>query len=153
MLFRSNNVYNTKRQDLLAAQTIRGDILSADGEVLATTDIDTDERRYPFDKIFAHAIGYASNGRMGIEQSANMFLVSSNVSLNDKLQNDLAGEKHMGNTFITTFDAKLQKIAYEALGLYDGAVVITEPATGKILAMVSKPDFDPNTIQDRKSVV
>lgn len=143
-----NNVYNTKRQDLLAAQTIRGDILSADGEVLATTDIDTDERRYPFDKIFAHAIGYASNGRMGIEQSANMFLVSSNVSLNDKLQNDLAGEKHMGNTVITTFDAKLQKIAYEALGLYDGAVVITEPATGKILAMVSKPDFDPNTIQE-----
>lgn len=143
-----NNVYNTKRQDLLAAQTIRGDILSADGQVLATTDIDTDERRYPFDKIFAHAIGYASNGRMGIEQSANMFLVSSNVPLNDKLQNDLAGEKHMGNTVVTTFDAKLQKIAYEALGLYDGAVVITEPATGKILAMVSKPDFDPNTIKE-----
>lgn len=143
-----NNAYNTKRQDLLAAQTIRGDILSADGEVLATTDIDTDERHYPFDKIFAHAIGYASNGRMGIEQSANMFLVSSNISLNDKLQNDLAGEKHMGNTVVTTFDAKLQKIAYEALGLYDGAVVITEPATGKILAMVSKPDFDPNAIQE-----
>lgn len=143
-----NNSYNTKRQDLLAAQTIRGDILSADGEVLATTDIDADERHYPFGKIFAHAIGYASNGRMGIEQSANMFLVSSNISLNDKLQNDLAGEKHMGNTVVTTFDAKLQKIAYEALGLYDGAVVITEPATGKILAMVSKPDFDPNAIQE-----
>ena len=47
--------------------------------MLATTDIDTDERRYPFDKIFAHAIGYASNGRMGIEQSANMFLVSSKL--------------------------------------------------------------------------
>ncbi len=143
-----NNPYNTKRQDLLAAQTIRGDILSADGQVLATTDIDTEERHYPFDKVFSHAVGYASNGRMGIEQSTNMFLVSSNVPLNNRLQNDLAGEKHMGNTVVTTLDAKLQKIAYDALGLYDGAVVITEPSSGKILAMVSKPDFDPNTIKE-----
>lgn len=63
-----------------------------------------------------------------------MFLVSSNVPLNNRLQNDLAGEKHMGNTVVTTLDAKLQKIAYDALGLYDGAVVITEPSSGKNLS-------------------
>lgn len=143
-----NNSYNAKRQDILAAKTIRGDILSADGQVLATTLGDTDERYYPFGDVFAHAVGYASHGRMGVEQGANMFLVSSNVSLGSKLQNDLADEKHMGNTVVTTFDARLQKIAYDALGLYSGAVIITEPATGKILAMVSKPDFDPNTIGD-----
>ena len=33
--------------------------------------------------------------------------------------------------------------AYDALGSYDGAVVVMEPETGRILAMVSKPDFDP----------
>lgn len=143
-----NNSYNAKRQDILAAQTIRGDILSADDQVLATTLVNTDERYYPFGEVFSHAIGYASNGRMGVEQSANMYLVSSNMSLNNKLQDDLADEKHMGNTVVTTFDSKLQKIAYDALGAYDGAVIVTEPATGKILAMVSKPDFDPNTIND-----
>ncbi|MDE6910649.1 MAG: FtsW/RodA/SpoVE family cell cycle protein, partial [Lachnospiraceae bacterium] len=143
-----NNSYNAKRQDILAEQTTRGDILSADGQVLATTLADTDERFYPFGNIFSHAIGYASHGRMGVEQSANMYLVSSNISLNDKLANDLANEKHMGNTVITTFDANLQKIAYDALGIYDGTVIITEPSTGKILAMVSKPDFDPNVIGD-----
>ncbi|MDE7476408.1 MAG: FtsW/RodA/SpoVE family cell cycle protein, partial [Lachnospiraceae bacterium] len=68
-----NNSYNAKRQDILAAKTIRGDILSADGQILATTDADTDERQYPFGKIFSHAVGYASNGRMGVEQSDNMF--------------------------------------------------------------------------------
>lgn len=143
-----NNSYNTKRQDILAAKTVRGDILSADGQVLATTLANTDDRYYPYGEVFAHAVGYATHGRMGVEQSANMFLVSSNVSLGSKLEDDLADEKHMGNTVVTTFDAKLQKIAYDALGLYKGAVIVTEPSTGRILAMVSKPDFDPNDIGD-----
>lgn len=142
-----SNDYNAKRQELLAARTIRGNILSADGKILARTIEDTEERDYPFGEIFAHAVGYASNGRMGVEQSANIYLVSSNISLNSKLKDNLEDEKHMGNTVVTTFDSELQKIAYDALGMYDGAVIITEPSTGKILAMVSKPDFDPNTIE------
>ena len=143
-----NNSYNAKRQDILAEETIRGDILSADGQVLATTLAHSDDRYYPYDKVFAHAVGYATNGRMGVEQSANMFLVSSNISLGNKLQNDFANEKHMGNTVVTTFDSRLQKIAYNALGTYEGTVFVTEPSTGKILAMVSKPDFNPNTISE-----
>lgn len=143
-----NNSYNVKRQDIIAERTIRGDILSADGQVLATTLADTEERFYPFGNVFSHAIGYASHGRMGVEQSANMYLVSSNISLDNKLADDLADKKHMGNTVITTFDAELQKIAYDALGVYNGTVIITEPSSGKILAMVSKPDFDPNAIGD-----
>ena len=83
---------------------------------------------------------------MGVEQDANIYLVSSNISLGDKLADDLADERHLGNTVTTTFDSKLQKLAYDALGIYNGAVIITEPSTGKILAMVSKPDFDPNEI-------
>lgn len=143
-----NNSYNAKRQDIVAAKTVRGDILSADGQVLATTLENTGERYYPFGEVFSHAIGYASHGRMGVEQSANMFLVSSNISLGSKLQDDFADEKHMGNTVVTTFDTRLQKIAYTAMGLYSGAVIVTEPSSGRILAMVSKPDFDPNTISD-----
>ncbi len=143
-----NNSYNAKRQDILASQTIRGDIMSADGEVLATTLDGSDERYYPYENIFAHAIGYADKGRMGVEQSANIYLVSSNISLNDKLQDALSDEKYMGNTVTTTLDATLQKAAYSALGAYDGAIIVTEPSTGKILAMVSKPDFNPNEIDE-----
>lgn len=141
-----NNIYNTKRQEILASKTTRGDILSADEKVLATTLAGSDERYYPYADLYAHVVGYASNGRMGVEQNANIYLVSSNIPLNSKLSDDLAGEKHMGNTVVTTLDSRLQELAYDALGMYEGAVIITEPETGKILAMVSKPDFDPNTI-------
>lgn len=42
----------------------------------------------------------------------------------------------------------LQNAAYNALGDNKGAVVVMEPSTGKILAMVSKPSFDPNNVSE-----
>lgn len=142
-----NNPYNAKRQEILANQTIRGDILSADGELLATSS-GKEKRSYPYGRMFSHVIGYSTNGRMGAEQLANIYLVSSNISLNDKLMDDIADEKHQGNTVITTLDSRLQKAAYDALGLYEGAIIVMNPETGAILAMVSKPDFDPNQIDE-----
>ena len=56
------------------------------------------------------------------------------------------GTKNTGDTVVSTLSADLQTTAYNALGDRRGAVVALEPSTGKILAMVSKPDFDPNTI-------
>ena len=49
----------------------------------------------------------------------------------------------------TTLDVNLQQVASTALGVYRGAIVVTEPATGRILAMVSKPDFDPEKIEEQ----
>ena len=43
-------------------------------------------------------------------------------------------------------DYEAQAAAYNALGDYEGAVIAIEPKTGKIAVMVSKPDYDPNTI-------
>ena len=48
----------------------------------------------------------------------------------------------------TTLDVKLQEVADQALGVYRGAIIVTEPSSGKILAMVSKPDYDPNQIEE-----
>lgn len=145
-----NNSYNAKRQDILAQQTIRGDIYANDGTVLATTVLrdGKEERYYPYDDMYAHTVGFSSKGKMGIEQIANIYLVSSNVSLNNKLSDDIEGQKHKGNNVYTTFDPVLQKAAYDALGLYSGAIVVMQPKTGEILAMVSKPDFNPNNIDD-----
>lgn len=143
-----NNSFNP-RQELLANQNIRGSIYSADGEVLAKTYVSedgTEQRYYPYSNLFAHVVGYSTKGKTGIEYSENMKMITSHASLSNKIQNELNAEKNIGDSVITTLDVSLQQKAYEALGVYSGVIVVTEPATGKILAMVSKPDYDPNEI-------
>ena len=44
------------------------------------------------------------------------------------------------------WSTSLQQTAYNALGDNRGAVVVIEPKTGAVLASVSKPDFNPNTV-------
>lgn len=144
-----NNSYNS-RQDILIAQNTRGTIYSNDGQVLANTVIDdqgNEKREYPFSNMFAHVVGYASKGRFGIEAQANYYLIQSNAKMYDKAASEMSGEKFPGDSVITTLDVHLQEIAYRSLGAYKGAVIITQPSTGKILAMASKPDFDPNEIE------
>ncbi|MBO4548930.1 MAG: penicillin-binding protein 2 [Abditibacteriota bacterium] len=49
-----------------------------------------------------------------------------------------------GNTLHLTVDSRLQKAAWDALDGKTGALAAVEPGTGRVLAMVSRPDFDPN---------
>ena len=53
-----------------------------------------------------------------------------------------------GNNLVLNLDAKLQEIVYAALGEFRGALVAIDPATGGVLAFVSKPGFDPNLFVD-----
>ena len=108
----------------------------------------TEVRNYPYHNIFSHVVGYATKGRTGIEATENMNMLNSHASITNKIQNELNEEKNYGDNVITTLDTALQQTAYTALGVYQGAVIVTEPSTGKILAMVSKPDFDPNQISE-----
>lgn len=140
--------YN-KRQDTFADRVVRGELLTDDGTVIAKTEVSSDgtERRvYPYEDLFAHAAGYASHGKSGIELLANYQLLSSHAYFLERFVNEVQEEKNIGDNVVTTLDFELQKAAYDALGGYDGAVVAMEPSTGKILAMVSKPDYDPNEI-------
>ncbi|WP_195988298.1 penicillin-binding transpeptidase domain-containing protein [Clostridium sp. D53t1_180928_C8] len=54
----------------------------------------------------------------------------------------------VGNGVVTTLDTTLQQVASDALGDNKGAVVALNPKTGEILAMVSKPTFNPNNLAD-----
>lgn len=143
-----NNPYNT-RLDSFAERIIRGDIVSDDGTLLATTKTDAEgneKRTYPQGRKYAHVIGYAENGKAGLESSCNFELLRSHSFILERVVNEMEGGKNQGDTLVTTLNDDLQQAAYEALGDRKGAVVVLAPDTGKILAMVSKPDFDPNTI-------
>lgn len=144
-----NSPYNT-RQDTFSDRVIRGKIMSSDGEILAQTDVYEDgseHRIYPYSNMFAHVVGYDSNGKSGLESEANFHLLSSHSLFLDQMKNEFMGRKNYGDTVISSLSTTMQSTAYYALGDRRGAVIAMEPSTGRVLAMVSKPDFDPNTIE------
>ncbi len=135
-------------------------------------------RLYPKNGFAAHAIGYVGQvseamlnqpqyemyqpgsvvGQSGIEQWYNDLLMgedgSRRVLVNStgkevgKLSNKAAVP---GHPLKTTIDLDLQKAAEEALEGKNGAVVAMDPRTGDILALVSRPTFDPNEFAVRIS--
>ncbi len=143
-----NSPYN-KRQNSAAERVIRGDIVSEDGEVLATTRTNEDgseSRVYPHGDVYAHVVGFDSHGKSGLESTANYELLTSHANILDQIINGFREVKNPGDTLVTTLNNSLQETAYTALGDYQGAIVAMDPETGAIKAMVSKPDFDPNEI-------
>lgn len=135
----------------MSKTVIRGEIQDRNGVVLARTDVNEEgeeTRVYPFGSVFAHPIGYSTKGTTEIENTANYYLLTSNINRKDKFYNELLEQKSPGDNVVTTLDANLQQFCYDALGDKKGAIVVMEPKTGKILAMVSKPTFDPNTLNE-----
>lgn len=145
-----NNSYNPM-QEVLIAQNIRGPIYSRDNEILAQTVVSkdgTETRFYPFYNIFSHIVGYSQHGTTGVESQANYYLINSNQPFTERMTADFNGEKYLGDGVVTTLDVGLQKVAYSAIGGYSGAIVVSNPKTGEIYACVSKPDYDPNEIDE-----
>lgn len=143
-----NNSYNA-RLDRFSDRIVRGKIMAGDGTVLAETQVDADgneTRVYYYGSVFDHAVGYSAKGKTGIEALANFYLLTSHVNLLEQVGNELSGRKNPGDNVYTTLDAELQQAAYAALGDRKGVVIAMEPDTGKVLAMVSKPGYDPNTL-------
>ena len=143
-----NNSYNA-RLDRFSDRIVRGKIMAGDGTVLAETQVDADgneTRVYYYGSVFDRAVGYSAKGKTGIEALANFYLLTSHVNLLEQVGNELSGRKNPGDNVYTTLDAEVQQAAYAALGDRKGVVIAMEPDTGKVLAMVSKPGYDPNTL-------
>lgn len=143
-----NSSYNV-RLDTMADRVVRGQILDNAGNVLAKTEVaedGTEKRVYPYGALFAHVIGYDSHGKAGLESEENFNLLTSHAFFVERILKEVREEKNIGDNVITTLDTSLQEAAYDALGDYKGAVVVMEASTGKILTMVSKPDFNPNKL-------
>ena len=143
-----NSPYN-KRQSAQANLVRRGSIVSIDGVTLARTETDdegNETRVYPYANEYAHVVGFLTHGKSGLESIANYQLLTSHTNIIDQVINEFLKRKNPGDNVITTLNAGLQDAAYYALGDYRGAIVILDPQTGAIKAMVSQPAFDPNTL-------
>ncbi|MBT1182409.1 penicillin-binding protein 2 [Bifidobacterium sp. CP2] len=132
----------------------RGSILAADGTVLAKSEPVNDafkyQRSYPQGSLYAPVTGYFSISQRadrGIEASRNSLLSGESNSLFwQRIKSTLTGSENKGATIETSIDTKLQTIASQALNNQQGAVIAMEPSTGRILAMVSNPSYDPNQL-------
>ena len=137
---------------VLAAQRVqRGDILTSDGVVLATSireDDGTYTRTYPEGGFAAHVVGYYSlrYGTAGLEGAENEYLAGTKgySSWSEALAT-LSGSGRTGDTLTLTLDSRVQAAAEAALGGYAGACVVMT-TDGAILGMASAPTFDPGDV-------
>jgi penicillin-binding protein 2 len=135
-------------------------------------------RLYPKNGFLAHLIGYVGEvnpemlntprfelynagdivGQSGVEAEYNDILMGKNGSRRVEVNSKGQEVRELSDTPATvgqdlklTVDIDLQIAAEEALGDKDGAIVAMDPKTGEILAMASRPTFDPNDFAVRVS--
>lgn len=141
------------RRNSESARLVRhGMIVDKNGEKLAYSEKTSSgfKREYPYGAITAHLVGYDSPkyGKAGIESTYNSYLTGMNNQLRHLGPISRLLTQQDGNNVVVTIDAALQETAYRALGDNRGAIIVMNPHTGAILAMVSKPSFNPNTLDE-----
>ncbi len=155
------------RVAVMADDNARGDIYAADGTVLAQsvpTPAGTNRtaykydyvRQYPDGPLYAGITGYDSAlyyGTSGIEEQYDSYL-DAHPQAPHTLSQLLFRENPpvITDNVTLTVEPKLQEAAWQALTTLppgannDGAVVVLDPKTGAVLAMVSNPTYDPNAL-------
>ncbi|MFE9766291.1 peptidoglycan D,D-transpeptidase FtsI family protein [Streptomyces sp. NPDC005808] len=105
------------------------------------------KRTYTDGSLYAAVTGYSSQvyGATQLEGIYQDLLDGTDIQLKTPLDTITDKRADPGDV-ITTIDPDVQKAAYEALGDKKGAAVAIDPATGKILAVVSTPSYDPSRI-------
>ncbi|WP_309735398.1 penicillin-binding protein 2 [Chamaesiphon sp. OTE_75_metabat_556] len=163
-------------RDLTDAQITRLQEYGAEKEGI---DVDIESvRYYPGGQLAAHVLGYTGEmndrelderrsqgyrlgdvtGKMGLESTLESRLrgewggTQVEVDGKGRLQQFL-GQKvsKPGQDVNITLDLDLQKVAEEAIGKHKAAIVAMDPRTGEILAMASRPAFDPNSLSGQIS--
>jgi len=130
----------------------RGPIVVGGESIASSTAVDDPfgyQRSYANGALYAPVTGFYSIvfSRSGIEDAMNTELNGTADSLfYNRLQDLITGRQPQGAIVELTIDPVIQQAAWDALGDQRGAVVALDPRTGAILAMVSKPSFDPNLL-------
>jgi penicillin-binding protein A len=132
----------------------RGSIVAADGTVLAENapappgDEFNFQRNYPLGDLFGNVTGYYtfSFGSTQLERTQNDVLMGdTDAQKLTALTGLFSGTDNTGSV-VVTMRPDVQQVAADALGTREGSVVVMDPHTGAVIAMVSNPRFNPNDI-------
>ncbi|RZU66943.1 cell elongation-specific peptidoglycan D,D-transpeptidase [Microterricola gilva] len=130
----------------------RGPILAGGAPIAESVPSDDN---YLFQRVYSNGALYAPvtgffpvNGEpTALEGKLNSYLSgTANAQFLDSLERLFTGQGRKGASVSVTIDPVAQQAAWDALGDYTGSVVVTQPKTGRVIAMVSKPSYDPNTL-------
>ena len=135
-------------------QIRRGSIFDRNGEVLVESTPDTNQavtRHYLHPETYS-AIGYFSEryGVGGTEAGYDAILRGDDL-VHDwglYLSNDLLHRPQVGSDIRLTLDLKIQQALANAMAGQSGAAIVLAVPSGQVLAMVSLPDYDPNTLDE-----
>lgn len=137
------------RVDMVNPDIIPGSIMDRNHKVLVVTKSSAGQnstiyyRDYHKDSRYAaHIVGSRKYG-IGAEVLYVKYLLGYDNNLFERIYQKAFLEHEQGNNVILTIDIHLQKYIYQAMGEAKGSVVLMNPKTGEILAMVSKPSFNP----------
>lgn len=151
---------DNRRTQLETYSHERGQILVGGRPIAYSTPTDDNlqwQRRYSEPELYSHITGYYSftyGAGGGVEQAANGLLSGQDDQLfYDRITSTIAGREPKGASVELTIDPKVQRAADEALGDRRGAVVALDPDTGRILAMVSHPQYDPSPLASHDPAV
>ncbi|WP_327317815.1 peptidoglycan D,D-transpeptidase FtsI family protein [Streptomyces sp. NBC_01235] len=130
----------------------RGDILVDGAPVTGSRDTGEQlryERTYRDGPLYAPVTGFASQvyGTTFLEHTGDGVLSGADPLLSPfPLWNDVTHGRPPGGNVVTTLNRRAQRAAYEGLDGRKGAVAAVEPATGRVLALVSSPSYDPGVL-------
>ncbi|MET7620032.1 penicillin-binding transpeptidase domain-containing protein [Streptomyces sp. NPDC005408] len=130
----------------------RGDIVVGGQTVTGSKDSGQQlrfERTYTDGPLYAPVTGYSSQTYgTSLLENAQDSILSGTASLLAPLPfwNDISRGQSPGGKVVTTIKPSMQRAAFDGLGGKRGAVAAVEPSTGKILALVSSPSYDPGEL-------
>ncbi|MEU6060153.1 penicillin-binding transpeptidase domain-containing protein [Streptomyces sp. NPDC047097] len=104
------------------------------------------ERTYTEGPLYAPVTGYSSQtyGTTFLEHTEDTVLAGTSAMLTAlPLWREFSRTRAPGGNVETTIEAPLQRLAFEGLRGKRGAVAALEPSSGRILALVSSPSYDP----------
>lgn len=139
-----------RRNSIAQEKVVRGSIYDRRGNPLAYTEVEDGgkKRVYPMANLYSHIVGYdyQNLGKAGLELHQDQTLVNTyEEGLEERIKNYMADETY-GADIHLSLDSTAQEMASDLLAENKGSIVALDPKTGRIIAMVSKPDFDPNNL-------
>ncbi|HEY0739220.1 MAG TPA: penicillin-binding transpeptidase domain-containing protein [Herpetosiphonaceae bacterium] len=152
--------FSNSRPVIRSLRTQRGQIVDRNNTVLASSERAANglaQRTYPIAqqadiRAFSNILGFSSSryGQFGLERQWDAYLTGERGQALRSLTDELFNRPHVGNDLRLTIDAQLQERTWRIMNQVGegkpASAVVMDPRSGAVLALVSTPGYDPQSL-------